>query len=121
MEWTRDRIFKKMQEIQSRVPENLRKNVVREVKSTPTIEMVMKEALKSESIAPEKKAQIQVLMDNGDFSKTRFVENKRIAVMIDNFVKREINKAVKAGQLPSKKQLAELIAKENEQVQSPGR
>ncbi len=117
MKWTSDKVFKKLQEIQSRVPENLRKSVVREVKSTPTLEMVMKKAVDDPSLSQEKRDHIRTLIDNGDFSKTKFVENRRIAKMIDNFVQRETNKAIKLGQLPNRKQLQELM-KQNEQVHS---
>lgn len=90
------------------IPENLRKNVFKEVPATPTVEFVMKEAVKTESIPKEKRDQIQALLDSGQFSKKKTIENPRIAKMVDEYVTREIKKSVKAGRLPNKTTLKNL-------------
>jgi hypothetical protein len=107
--WTFDKVSSKLKEIQASVPEVLRKAVIIEVKATPTVEMVMKHASTMESISEEKREQINTLLQNGDFSKTKFVENKKIAKQIDNYVSRKINEAVRNRQLPNRKELKKLM------------
>lgn len=68
----------------------------------------MEKALTLDSISPEKKAQIKTLLDAGEFSKFRPKENPRIAKMIDNYVGREINKAIKSGRLPNRAELKKM-------------
>lgn len=116
---TREKIRKVLMDIQNRVPVNLRKNVVREVKATPTIEMVMTHATTMESIPAEKRAQIKSLLDAGEFSKMRVKEDPKIAKMIDEFVAREINKEIRKGNLPRKKLLAKIL-KEDEERNTKG-
>lgn len=111
---TPESIRKVLMDIHSRVPESLRKSVVSYEKASPTIEMVMEEAMKSGDITQEKKDQIKVLYDAGEFSKMRVKENPKVAKQIDQFVSREINKAVKAGLLPKKRELSRIM-KEDEQ------
>ena len=93
---------KLLKEIQARVPKLWRDNVVTEQKKTPTMEMVVKKAMKDKKIPKEKRDKLKVLYDNGDFSKTILVENKKYAKMIDQFVMREIKKEIKKGNLPKK-------------------
>jgi hypothetical protein len=107
-EEAREKIRLVLQEIQDSVPKNLRTNVVREVKSTPTIEMVMNHALTDENIKPELKAKIKRLSEAGEFSKTKVEEDPVIAKKIDNYVLRKINEAVKSGRLPNRRKLKAL-------------
>lgn len=117
-----EQIAKVLSGIQKRIPKNLLDSVIKEVKSTPTIEMVMNKALTLDSISDEKKNQIKTLIDAGEFSKTKFVENPKIAKMIDNFVAREINKEIKKGNLPHRSKIKDLpnIKKIYEKVHNSG-
>lgn len=112
MTWTRESIDKVLKEIHASVPDNLRLNVAKEVKSSPTIEFVMKKAVEMESIDPEKRKKIQTLLDNGEFSRTRVVEDPKIAKMIDNMIGRKINQAIKAGKLPNISALKQILKNE---------
>lgn len=107
-EWTEDEVHKKLQEIQSRIPESLRKRAYTEVKATPTIEMISEMALKDPNFPEEKKKQILILKENGDFKKMKIIDNVDVQRVIDSWVGREIKKAQKAGLLPQKKDIAEL-------------
>lgn len=111
---TPEHIRKVLAEIHSRVPKTLRESVVVTEKASPTIEMVMEKAMTMESIPQEKRDQIKVLYDAGEFSKVKTKENPKVAKQIDAFVSREINKAVKAGLLPKKRELLKIM-KEDEQ------
>jgi len=66
------------------------------------MKMVMEEALTSDKVRPELKEKIQNLYDAGEFSRTKTIENQKVAKQIDNYVNREIKKAIKAGRLPRK-------------------
>jgi hypothetical protein len=97
---TPEHIAKVLSDIQSRIPKSLLRDVVSEVKATPTAEFVVDKALESKEIGEEKKKHLQILKDNGDFNKKIIVENKKIARIINEFVAREINKEIKKGNLP---------------------
>lgn len=106
--WTEEAISKKLIEISASIPKNLQKYVVFEIAKTPTMEFVFRKALDSPDISEEKKAQIRILLATGDFSKMKQKEDPKIAKMIDNYVGRKINEAIKKGQLPPRSELKNL-------------
>ena len=71
------------------------------------MKMVAEKALESD-MDEEKKVHVKKLLDEGYFDKKYIAENQSIVTQIDNYVKREINKSVREGRLPTKKQLKEL-------------
>lgn len=111
---TIESIRKVLLDIQSRIPEGLRKSVVTYVEATPTMKMVMEHAASMESISQEKRDNIKKLLDAGEFSKVKPVENLKVAKQIDNFVSREINKAIKEGRLPKKRELNRLLKEQDD-------
>lgn len=117
-----ERISKELAEIQSRVPKEWREKVVSEVDATPTVKMVMDKALEMDSINEELKKKIQYLKDAGEFSKKRFVENPKIAKLINDFIAREINKKIKKGILPPRSKIRGMdhVKKLYEKVHNPG-
>lgn len=124
-EATEKRIHEVLRDIQSRIPKNLLANVIVTRKATPTVEMVVKAALASDTFPEQKKKDLQILLDNGHFSKEKVFENPKYAKMIDNFVLREINKAIKAGKIPPMSHVKYLpsikkIRKENENKETSG-
>lgn len=118
MSWTLERIDKKLREINSSIPETLRKHVIKEVKKSPVVEMVIQKAIEDPSIPEAKRTALKNLYENGDFSKTVIREDPRIAKQIDNYVNRKIREAIKNGELPSKSKLKELLKQRNEQVRN---
>lgn len=95
-----NQISKEISEINSRIPKDWLNKVVSEVSKTPTMEKVMKQALNEPSIKPETKEKIRILLDEGAFSQKKLAEDKLYVRLIDQFVKREINKKIKSGLLP---------------------
>lgn len=89
-----------LKQIQRSIPQTMIDAAVTQKKLTPTIEKVMNEALVTESISEEKKTEIKHLLDVGTFSKEAVLENEKAVKMIDEFVNRAINKAIKEGRLP---------------------
>lgn len=96
-----EKISRVLREIQSRIPPNLLKNVVRDTKVTSSLEFVVKKALQDPDFPEEKKKIYQTMLDSGEFSKTKPKENKRYAKLIDKFLELEIKKEIKAGNLPA--------------------
>lgn len=105
---TKEAIDKVLKEIQLSVPEALRKAVVVRSPATPVMKMIVDKALEDPEFPEEKKQQLRELKDAGYFEKEHLGENPKIANQIENYVNREIKKAVKEGRLPNKKQLIEL-------------
>jgi competence protein ComGC len=108
MTFTRESVRKELQRINASVPNLLKQSVVVTQKLTPIMEMVVDKALESEDFAEEKKIELRKLKEAGYFTKTNLAENPKIAKKIDEYVTREIKKSIKAGKLPTKKQLKEL-------------
>lgn len=114
-----ERFNQVLRDIQASVPAAWRRNAVVDMPFTPTIKMVMEKALESDTIDPEKKRQIKNLLDSGQVSKMVSQEDPKYTRQIEQFVNREISKAIKAGRLPPKshaKYLPSLIKmRENEE------
>ena len=100
-----DEISKVLMEIQSRIPKLLIKHAVKEVKLTPTVEFVINKALESDTYPKEKKEKLKMLLDTGEFSKMKYTDNIPVQKQINNFVGREINKAIRAGRLAPKTEI----------------
>ena len=105
---TKEQIDTVLREINSRIPKEWQQSVVKEQPITPTMSFIIEKALEDDNISPEKKAELQLLKDAGYFSKKKYQDDPVIAGKINNFINREIKKAVKEGRLPTKKKLKEL-------------
>jgi hypothetical protein len=105
---TQEKIDATLREIYSRVPKEWKNNVVEITPLTPTMAKVVGIAMQDPNFPQEKKEQLKVLQDAGYLSKQKYSENPALVKKINNFVNREIKKAVKEGRLPTKKRLAEL-------------
>lgn len=105
-----DHIAKVLKGIQDKIPRNLIANAVSIHKLTPTVEKVMDAAISwsSETISEEKKNKIRELKAAGEFSKTTFVDNIPVQKKINNFVSREINRAIKSGELPPRSKIKDV-------------
>lgn len=101
-------VYKTLREIYSRVPQEWRSNVITEKSANPVMIKVIDEALADPNYDPEKKKQLQILKDSGQLDKKEYSEDPKIVKKIDNFVNREIKKAVKEGRLPTKAKLQDL-------------
>lgn len=99
---SKEQISKELADIQARIPAALKKRVVTEVLTSPTVAFVVDKALEDPNFPEEKKKALRTLKEAGQFDSKRYSEDKRIADMIDQFVSREIKKKIKLGLLPSK-------------------
>ncbi len=103
-----DAISKKLAEINSRLPKMISKNIIQEVSVTPTVKFVVEQAMSDPDFPADKKEKLKTLYELGDFSKKKIVENKKFAKMADQWMAREINKAIKKGELPHPSQIKDL-------------
>ena len=103
-----DNMVEVFKEIQASIPPSLMANVVREEYAYPDLRKILLIAMDDPDFPEEKKKDIQVLIDSGELEKKAPVEDKKIARLIDQHVTREINKAIKAGKLPKKKDIKDL-------------
>jgi len=89
-----------LKEIQRNIPKGMIDGAISQKKLTPTVERVMDAALDSAEISEEKKAQIRNLKELGTFSKEAVLEDAKMVKALDEYVNRQINKAIKEGRLP---------------------
>lgn len=106
--FTQESISKELRKINANIPALLKENAYSEESLTPTIEKVMEEALLSDNISEEKKAEVLRLKEQGYFKRKKIIENPKYVKMVDEWITRQLKKAVKEGRLPTKAQLAEL-------------
>lgn len=111
---TVESVSKVLKEIQASIPKTLLEGITHQEKLTPTIEKVIDEALISPDISEEKKQQLQHLKDAGDFSKEKWREDPKRTKMVDNYVSRKINEAIRKGLLPPRSQIKNLLPKTND-------
>ena len=107
MSYSADTIAKVLKDIQSKIPKSLLKQAVYEEPLTPTVKKVMLEFLRTTKDEVRKK-KVQELMDSGEFDKKHVVDNPKIQKLINNFVSREINKAIKQGRLPPRSKIQDV-------------
>lgn len=105
--FTKEQISKVLRRIQASIPKALMDKVVYKEPVTPTIKKVAELAL-NENIPEWKKDKLRTLLASGDLDKTVEAENPQVAQQIDNYVQREIKKAIKNKELPTKKQLKKI-------------
>ncbi len=112
---TKEQIDTELRRIQQSVPKALRDTVLVRTAITPTMSMIAQKAIEDPDFPPEKKEQLQLLIDRGYFTKEKYTQNDKVAKQIDNYVNREIKKSIKEGRLPNKKQLKQLEEQWKEQ------
>lgn len=103
-----EQVMKELRDIYSRVPKEWKSAAVTTTSKTPQMAFIVDKALEDPNFPEEKKIQLRELKEAGTFDKQQYTENPAIVKKIDNFVNREIKKAVKEGRLPNKKKLTEL-------------
>lgn len=106
--FTKESIGLELKRIQDSIPPLIKEFTLIEKLKTPAMKLVFEKALEEPTISQEKKERIKHMLDTGMFDKKQIYENKNVAKQRDDYVTREIKKSVKAGRLPTRKQLKEL-------------
>ncbi len=111
---TEEQIFNTNKEINSRIPREWIQNAVTIKKKYETMCMIFQKALDDPNFPAEKKPEVKIQLDK--ISKIEEItDNLPIQRKIDNFIRREQNKAVKEGRLPTKSKLRKLQIEWQEQ------
>lgn len=109
MSFTEKSIRAELARIQANVPSKIREGLFKTVKKTPQAEFVVRETLKDPNLDPKKRAELELLLNTGEFSKTEQVVDEAVAKRLDRYVGFQIDKAVREKRLPNKKQLSKLM------------
>jgi hypothetical protein len=88
--------------IQNSIPKIWTDNVTHKVKTNETIKEVIEKALVDPDVSEETKAKCLSIKNSGELDKEMDVEDPKITKLIDEYVDREIKKAIKRGELPKK-------------------
>lgn len=100
-----DKNAKVLADIQARVPQEWRAQLMQTIKVSPDMERFIKKVLRNKDLPPEKHKQLEILFRTGEFSKTKEVLNEAIAKKIDDFVGREIKRAIQLKLLDKPEQM----------------
>ena len=106
--FTRESIGLELKRIQDSIPPLIKEFTLIEKLKTPAMKLVFEKALEEPTLSEEKKKRIKHMLESGMFDKKQIYENPEVAKQRDDYVTREIKKSVKAGRLPTKKQLKAL-------------
>ena len=100
-----DKDLKELRRIHDSIPEEWKKRVTVKQKVSPTVEWAVKKAIDSGELTAKKKNQFQNVLDSGVLSQEEDVENTKVTKKIDEYLKREMAKSIRAGRLskPPKK------------------
>lgn len=103
-----ERISKVLAEIQASIPKQLMDNVVTEKKRYAEFADLLEKALNDPDFPEAKKEHIRIIQKSTSLNSVEYIENPKIAKKIDEFVMREIRKAIKEGRLPKKSDIKNL-------------
>ena len=95
--------IRELQRISQSIPkELLDKLMVTRLKS-PTVVEVVKRVLVDDTVSKEKKEQLQHIIDSGYLNQTETVADPEIEKQIDEYMDKEIERAIKLGRIPDPK------------------
>lgn len=103
--------WKVIKRIQDSIPKEWQEKLVKKVPQSPTMKLVCERAIKDPNVGEELKKKAQTLLDSGLLDTMVEVVDKRYEKYIDNYVQKEIESAVKRGELPKGKKGRNLIKK----------
>jgi hypothetical protein len=104
-----------IREIQESIPTDLIKNLTVKEKQFSTLKEVCERGLKEpdDKVTPREKRRLQAMLDSGYLEKEVDVINKPVEKQIDEYMTRELARAVKEGRLPKKAPQLKLKSKIN--------
>lgn len=94
--------IKVLTRIQNSIPREWLNNVTHTVKEDTVILDIVEKGLADPEVSEEVKAKLRLVKESGYATPEREVENTKITKLIDDYVKKEIKKAIARGELPKK-------------------
>jgi bifunctional DNA-binding transcriptional regulator/antitoxin component of YhaV-PrlF toxin-antitoxin module len=107
--------LKVIREIQETIPADLLKNLTIKEKQFSTLKEVCEKGLlePDDVVPPRQKRKLQAMLDSGYLEKEVEVINKPVEAQIDEYITKEIDRAVADGRLPRKVDEMEFKSKVN--------
>lgn len=91
-----------LERIQNNIPMELIENLTFEQEVAPTVKAMVEKAIKDNNIDKKKRDKFRHLLDAGMLDKKEEVVDKKVESKIEEYFKKEIDKAIKRGELPEK-------------------
>ena len=88
--------------IQESVPKEFFDGLVTEEPIAPTVKFMFEKALESDTISEEKKKAVKAVLDSGQLDKRNLKTDETKAKLIEEYIEKEIDKAIALGRLPKK-------------------
>lgn len=95
--------IKELRRISMSIPKELLDNLMKEQLVAPTVVEVVEKALVDPNVSEEKKLQLQHLKDSGYLNKKEMVVDQEVEKKIDEYVDKEVERAIKLGRIPDPK------------------
>jgi hypothetical protein len=89
--------------IQNSIPKLWIDNVLTKVKAYPALIEIVEKGLSDSEVSQEVKDKLKLIQNNDELYKEIEIENPKYTKLIDKYTQREINKAIKRGELPKQK------------------
>lgn len=107
--------LKVIQDIQASIPTDLLKNLTIKEKQFSTLKEVVERGLKEpdDVVTPREKRRLQAMLDSGYLEREVDVINRPVEMQIEDFITKEIDRAVRDGRLPPKMDSLKLKSKVN--------
>jgi len=95
--------------IQNSMPKEWLNNITHKEKATPVVDEIIDKALADPDVSQETKDNFKLLKDSGYLNREKDVENTKYTKLIDDYVDRELKKAIARGELPKKAKITKNI------------
>ena len=103
LEKTKPEYSEVLKRIQDSIPTEWLNKLVKKVPVAPTIKMAYERAVKDPDVSDELKRKAQIILDGGYLDRETQVVDKRYENYINKFIDKEIELAVRRGELPKSK------------------
>lgn len=103
LEQTKPEYSKVLKRIQDSIPSEWLKKMVKKVPVAPTIKMAYERALTDPNVSEDLKKKAKIILDGGYLDRETEVIDKRYENYINKFIDKEIELAVRRGELPKSK------------------
>lgn len=104
-----------IKQIQDGIPKELLMNLTKTELQSPTIKKMFEKALVDPSTTERQKRNIQAMLDSGKLDREVEVLDHEVEKLIDEYLKEEIDKAVKLGRLPKEAPMLDTLKNKGKQ------
>lgn len=113
---SKKQIINELQRISNSIPEHLKKNIMEKSETYGTIKTIVNKALVDDDISPELKKKVQIIKASGLLDKKEEVENAQVTKKISDYLDEQIERSIRLGRLPERKQNINYLKKTKKYV-----